>query len=491
MKPYYYNNRMLKYNDFVKTYFLSKEAKLNIDRGDRVIQIKDKAKNIRKAIKFYDFIDRPSMYNKELKLVKMKYMDTKDFIKQIKPILEGYGISVTDSLRQPGVKFVPINQINSFLLISDNESWTRTILSWKNRLDVPIETSIIQRGFFVYKPLNRKADELVKIINRFISLNGKKGYGEENITNISKSNKNKKDQINETLFSNSLQVVLDRERNNIIIHSTKKEYLEISKMLKQLDTLPQQILIEVTIAEVTLRDSMQFGLEWFLKTRGKDYGLSFRALGAGSAGVAGILTTTSGDFGASFNALQTNKYVNVLSNPKLLVLNNHSGSINVGNQVPIVSSRATASDLGGDGTQPSILQNIMYRDTGIQLTVKPSINSQGFLTLNIHQNVSNAQTNDTSSISSPLIFNRSISTDVLLKSGEMVVLGGLITENKSKDKTQLPILGSIPILGHLFSTSGDSIDKTELVIMVKPTILRTSEDTRIVTDTLLDIINFR
>ena len=486
LKPYYYNTQLLRYSDLVKKYFLGKKATLQIDGAERFIKIRDKAKNIRKAIKFYDFLDKPSMHNKNLKLIKMKHMDVENFISQMQPILEGYGIIISKSLRRPGVKFIPIKQINAFLLVSDKDSWINTILLWKNKLDVPSKKKMTERGFFVYKPSNRKAEELVSVIDRFISSRSETVSTDDNRSQA----QNNRNLLSKTLFSNKLQVVLDKERNNIIIHSTQREYLEISKMLQQLDILPKQILIEVTIAEVTLRDSMQFGLEWFLKTRGNNYGLNLSALGAGSAGIAGILTSTSGDFGLNFNALQTNKYVNVLSNPKLLVLNNHTGTINVGNQVPIVSSQSTASDLGSTGGQPSVLQNIQYRNTGIQLSVKPTINSKGYLTLNINQNVSNAQTNDTSDISSPLIFDRSLTTDVLLKSGEMVVLGGLITENKSSDSTQLPFLGSIPILGKLFSTSGDSIDKTELVIMVKPTILKSSQDTQVVTDILLNLIGF-
>jgi len=479
MKPYYYSTRMRQYSDLVKSYFLSKNGTVRIDRGEHFIKIKDKVKNIRKALKFYDFLDKPSMHNKHIKLVKMNHINADTFIEQVTPIIKSYGINVSELLIQPGVKMVPIKQINSFLLISDNSSWINTVLLWKSKLDTPAKKSVEERGFFVYTPANRKASELVDIIQDFISPQ----RSNDNNQTITESTSG--------LLSNELKVVVDDERNNIIIQSTQNQYLEISRMLNKLDTLPKQILIEVTIAEVTLRDSMQFGLEWFLKTRGHNYGLTLSALGAGSAGVAGVLTSTSGDFGLNFNALQTNKYVNVLSNPKLLVLNNHSGTINVGNQVPIVSSQATATDLGSTGGQPSVLQNIQYRNTGIQLTVEPTINSEGYLTLKINQNVSNAQTNDTSDISSPLIFDRSLTTEVILKSGEMVVLGGLITENKSSDETQLPFLGSIPILGKLFSTSGDSIDKTELVIMVKPTILRSSQDSRLVTDALLNLIDFK
>lgn len=479
MRPYFYNKNLNKYSMFVKNYFLSKRGKVELDRYEHIIKIRDKVSNIKKALAFYDFMDQPTLRNKTMKLVHMNHMDVTKFIEDIKPIVKSYGILISNDLRSSGVQLVPIKQINAFLLLSDKESWSQTVLFWKNKLDVQKE-SVSEQQFFVYAPKNRRADELVDVINTF-----QDAYKENNISTNASDHKL-------LTQEKKLQVVLDTKRNNIIIHGTKAEYSNIVKMLHKLDTLPKQVLIEVTIAEVTLRDSMQFGLEWFLQKRGRKYGLTLNALGSGSSGVAGILSSVSGNFNLKFNALQTNKYVNVLSNPKLLVLNNHSANINIGNQVPIITSRATASDIAGKGAaSSSILQNIQYRSTGISLGVTPTINSKGYLTLKINQNVSNAQTNDTSDISSPLIFNRTLQTEVVLKSGEMVVLGGLITENKSKDKTKIPFLGSIPILGKLFSTDGDSIDKTELVMMVKPTIISPNNDAKVVTDALLNLMKFK
>lgn len=487
MRPYFYNKYLNKYSMFVKNYFLTKKGRVVIDKYEHIIKIQDKVANIKKALAFYDFVDQPTLRNKNMKLVRMEHMDVSKFIEDVKPIIKNYGIPISNDIRSSGVQFVPIKQINAFLLFADKSEWARTVIFWKKKLDVAQE-SVEQQRFFVYAPRNRRADELVAVINKFQDAYSQKSEISNNSTLKTES---KADDSRLLTQKKILKVVLDKERNNIIIHGTKAEYLNVVKMLRKLDTLPKQVLVEVTIAEVTMRDSMQFGLEWFLKTQGSKYGLNLTALGAGSSGVAGILSSVSGNFGINFNALQTNKYVNVLSNPKLLVLNNHSANINIGNQVPIVSSQATASDLtGGSGTQPSLLQNIQYRNTGIQLSVKPTINSEGYLTLNITQNVSNAQANDTSNISSPLIFNRSLQTEVILKSGEMVVLGGLITENKSRDETKIPFLGSIPILGRLFSTDGDSIDKTELVIMVKPTIISTNRDAKVITEALLNLMNF-
>jgi len=479
MRPYFYNNNLNKHTIFVKEYFLSKKGSIVIDSYENLIKIQDKVKNIKKALEFYSFIDQPTMRNKSMKLVRMTHMDVNEFIEQLEPIIKNYGILISKDLRSSGLQFVPIKHINAFLVLSDKESWINTVLFWKNKLDILEKKTSIDSEFFVYKPLNRKAEELVKVIQQF-----SEAYSlDQNKTGDEDSSKSSKSTFN---------VVLDEERNNIIIYTSKQQYINIERMLRRLDTLPKQVLIEVTIAEITLRDSLQFGLEWFLKNTADKYGYNLTALGSGSAGILGNIFSISGNFGATFNALAEKKYVNVLSNPKLLVLNNHTANINIGNQIPIITSQASAADLGeGGGATPSILQNIQYRSTGITLDVSPTINSEGYLALNINQTVSNAQKNTTSDISSPIIFNRSLTTDVILKSGETVILGGLITEDKSRDETKIPFLADIPILGKLFSTAGDSIDKTELVILVKPTIISNSADAAIVTEALLDLMNFK
>jgi general secretion pathway protein D len=484
MKPFYYNKNLLRYNSLVKSYFLTKGANLEIDFGEKFIKIKDKAINIRKAIKFYDFIDKASMHDKTIKLVKMKHMDVKKFIKEIEPILKSYGILMASNASQPGVQLVPIAQINSFLLISSKQSWSDMVLLWREKLDIPEKKSIDKTGFFVYKPLNRKAKELNDILSKM--LRNRREFTSSKKTSYD-SNSSHENQKIETEFN----MVVDEERNNIILKTTQEKYFLIHKLLKKLDTLPKQVLVEVTIAEITLTDSLEFGLEWFLKNNANKYGYSLSALGSGSAGVVGNLFSISGSFGTIFNMLAKKKYLNILSNPKLLVLNNHSANINIGNQVPIITSQASASDLGSNSGSPSVLQNISYRNTGITLNVTPTINSEGYLTLNISQTVSDAQTNNTSDISSPLIFTRSLNTDVILKSGESVMLGGLITENKSKDESKIPLLGDIPYVKNLFSTNSDSVFRTELVILVKPTILSTSEDTKVVTDAILELLNFQ
>jgi len=500
MRPFFYNKQMTKHNIFIREYFLSKKATLSIDDYENVIKIKDKVKNIKKALAFYRFIDQPTMRNKQMKLIRMKNMDVEKFIKQLTPILNNYGILIAKSPKSAGVQIVPIKQINSFFLLSEKDSWIKTILFWKSKLDIVEKTNSEDFEFFVYKPLNRKAEELVTVIKNFSEVYQSSALNSQKNNSNSRNSKGgvESNSVNAVSSYSSrskvkkTKVVLDKERNNIIIYATKKEYLALEKMLRSLDTLPKQVLIEVTIADISLTKSLKYGLEWFLNKRGYNIkGLN----GGGSSGGSGILSnmfSISGGLDATFSAAETRDYVNILSNPKLLVLNNHSANINVGNRIPTVTSQASTTDLTATGTStPSILQNIQYQDTGITLSVKPVINSDGYLTLNISQNVSSAKQNTISSISSPVIFNRSLTTDVVLKSGDTVILGGLISEDKTKNTTKVPFLGDIPILKHLFSNSGDSVEKSELVILIKPTILLNNNDTKVVTDALLELMNFQ
>jgi len=484
MRPYYYNKQISKHNMFIKKYFLSKKATLSVDDSDNIIKIKDKAKNIRKALEFYNFIDQPSMKNKRMKLVRLQNMDVEKFITQVKPIIKNYGILISKTPHSSGVQFVPIKQINAFLLLGDKESWLQTVLFWKKKLDIIEKSTQEDRDFFVYKPLNRKAEELVSIIQNFTNI-----YQSDRNGSI---NKNKSNKVASS--DKKMKVVLDKERNNIIIYSSKKEFYNLKKMLVNLDTLPKQVLIEVTIADISLTDSLKFGLEWFIKNTSSKYGYSLQTFdakgGLGGSGILGEIFSVSGKIGATLSALEAKSYVNILSNPKLLVLNNHSANINVGNQIPILTSQVSAGDVASTTATPSVLQNIQYQNTGINLTVKPTINSDGYLTLSISQNVSSATQNTISSISSPIIFNRSLQTDVVLKTGHTVILGGLISETAKNDESKIPFLGDIPILKSLFSVSGDSKDKSELVILIKPTILSNNKDSQIVTDALLDLMNF-
>ena len=245
--------------------------------------------------------------------------------------------------------------------------------------------------------------------------------------------------------------------------------------MEKLDTEPKQVLIEVTIAEITLTDQLQFGFEWYLKHTSSDYVGELQTiggLGIGGAGFTYTLLGTAGKFNMIFNAFAKKNLINIVSTPHLVVLDGKEATINVGTEVPVVSSETTAPDITAG--QPSILRNVQYRNTGVILSVKPVITSEDKLNVEISQELSEAQANNISNIDSPIILNRSIKTTLNIKSGQTVLLGGLISENTSRTKSKVPLIGDIPVLGNLFSVNSKGKNKTELIITITPYIIKDS-----------------
>jgi general secretion pathway protein D len=273
----------------------------------------------------------------------------------------------------------------------------------------------------------------------------------------------------------------DETNNAVIVYANPREYAIIEDALRKLDVPPLQVLLDAAITEVTLTDNTTFGINWLFKS-GKD--------SAGySSGTTAIPVQTfpgysaliqHGDITATINALAKLTHVNVLSAPKLMVLNNHTASLEVGDQVPIATSSATSNLVSA----PQTVNTIEYRDTGVILKVTPRVNDGGLVLLDISQEVSDVSTTSTSSLDSPTISQRKIATSIAVQDGDTVALGGLIKDSRTKNKQGIPGLVEIPVIGHLFGDSGHINDRTELLVLLTPRIVRTSADARSITDEL-------
>ena len=252
-----------------------------------------------------------------------------------------------------------------------------------------------------------------------------------------------------------------------------------------------QVLIEATIAEVTLTDGLQYGIEWYLKnTSGSQTSIlqTLGGLGVGSGGLNYSILTDSKKFQLLLNALSQEGMIKILSSPRLTVRDGKSASIIVGTEVPVITSESTTSEIITEGTS-GIVRSVQYRRTGVSLTVTPSVHAKGVVTLQISQEVSEAQTNTTSNISSPMILNRSLSTEVSAADGQTIVIGGLIKEKKSETISKVPILGDIPIFGYLFRTKSLSIESTELIVMITPRIIRNTQQIDEMRESIIKSLN--
>lgn len=277
----------------------------------------------------------------------------------------------------------------------------------------------------------------------------------------------------------------DDTNNAILVYGTPREYAVVEDALRKLDLAPMQVLIEAAITEVSLTDDLRYGLQWNFIEGNENAVLTDSTTGTGLVrDVPGFsfLFGNAGSLTGVLNALEGKTKVNVVSAPKLLVINNQTANLQVGNQVPILTQSSTSTV----GENSPVINGIEYRDTGVILNVTPRVNSSGLVLLDIEQEVSDVlpARASGSGIDSPVISTRKVSTSVAVQDGEVLALGGLIRNIQSRDKAGIPFLSQIPIIGGLFGRQVEETDKIELVILLKPRVIRTVDDARAATEEL-------
>ena len=473
---YYINNNHFLYivNQFIKGgEFTIKGYPYNA----KMLLISGRVNLLREVLRLLKTFDRPYFINKQFYLLVLDYLSVDEFYTEIQKILKAMAIPLSSKPVEHSLSLIPLKRKNALFIISPQKSWVDTVVYWKNQLDT-IDALGDEPQLFVYRPQNRSADELLNVLKTIMTT--------DTVT-VKSGSKKKTATIKTKSIQQGFKATVDKERNTLIIMAYPSDYKKIRRILEKLDTQPKQVLIEVTIAEVTLTDQLQFGFEWYLKHAASEYigeVQTLGGLGIGGAGFNFSLIATSQKFNFLLNAFAKKNLINIVSTPHIVVLDGKDATINVGTEVPVVSSETTATDITTGTGSPSILRNVQYRRTGVNLRVKPIVTSNDMLAIDVSQELSEAQANNVSNIDSPIILNRSINTSLVLKSGETVLLGGLISENISKTRSKIPLLGDIPIIGHLFSVDSKGKNKTELIVLITPLIIQEADQLKEITEIL-------
>lgn len=279
----------------------------------------------------------------------------------------------------------------------------------------------------------------------------------------------------------------DETNNAIVVYATPRDYAVVEDALRKLDVAPSQVMIEAAIVEVTLNDQLQYGVQWQFSGTPSTATLA----AAPTTGLSIAPTTLAQGFNyfyshstiaASLTALETLTKINVVSAPKLMVLNNQTASLQVGDQVPTLSATSTSTI----GSNAPVVNSIEYRDTGIILKITPRVNSGGVVLLDLSQEVSAVTPTTGVLINSPTISTRKIATSVAVQDGEVIALGGLISNSVQDRQSGVPFLSRVKILKHLFGSTDNQHNKTELIVLLRPRVVRTVDDGRALTDELRD-----
>ncbi|MBU1346978.1 MAG: hypothetical protein KKA16_08490 [Alphaproteobacteria bacterium] len=271
------------------------------------------------------------------------------------------------------------------------------------------------------------------------------------------------------------RLIVDPVGNRILFTGTASDYAQLYSLLQTLDSPAPQVVIEVIIAEVTLTDNTRVGVELFGSEARGDGLLSGGTLGGlGIGGDGATLTFVGPDLRATFNAFASNSRVNILSRPRLVTRSGGQARFQVGTDVPIITSQRATDTVTVPGAT-DILQSVQYRQTGVILEIEPVVYGDR-VDITISQEISEVGDPPNTAIASPTILNRSLTTQIALSDGWTGVLGGLISNSYSKGNTGIPFLKDIPIVGSAFQTNTVSGTRTELLVLLTPTIVRTNDE---------------
>ena len=398
------------------------------------------------------------------------------------------------------IRVIPMERINSVLVVTPRAAYLEEARRWIEKLDQPGGNSS-EPQLFTYAVQNGNAKHLAEVLNGLFGATNltapqqapspiAPGLQTANATtgglnssgfnvNANRSGGSSTVQgsgLTSLSLNSGLRVMADEINNVVLVYGSKIEYEKVEVTLKRLDVPPTQVLIEASIIEVSLTDDLKYGLQWIFSdpARGGLSGLGRLSTAAGAsfgstpAGFSYSLSNAIGDVRAVINALADKSLVKVISSPSLMVLDNHMASIAVGNQQPVrVGETITA---GGN-----VSNNIQYKDTGVGLSVTPSVNAGNMVTMQINQTVTDVGQVDAATGQRSFL-QRQFSSKVAVRSGETLVLGGLIRDNSVNGKTGVPLLQDLPLIGNLFSANTTSVNRTELVVVITPRVVRTEQD---------------
>ncbi len=447
-----------------------------------------------------------------------KYTDAKGLVKELNQVLGGAGGPLGGI-----VKLIPIERLNTVLVISPQPRYLDQMQRWIARLDRPGVGS--DRRIFVYAVQNGRASDLAATLKKVLyGGNGKAdSTAPTNPTDTpdttdhtstapppatgsaatpplpaapSGSSSLVDDSDNSTTPAGAATITADESNNAVVIYGTPQEYATIESALRQLDAAPLQVLLEAAIAEVTLTNDLKYGVQYFYQPNGTG-GTNILTGGPANsssvsltAGASAIPSQVFPGFSYMFsqgsnirvvlNTLSQVTRVQVVSSPEILVLNNHTATLQVGDQVPIATAQAQSIVNG----QSPIINSIEYRDTGVILKVTPRVNQGGMVTMDITQEVSDVNGTATNTLDSPTITQRKINSTIAVQDNETIALGGLIKDDKTVGSSGLPILSELPVVGALFGTKSHSTDRTELIVLITPHVVDNLQKARGITDEL-------
>lgn len=439
-------------------------------------------------------LDVDSLAGNALKLIVLENAEPDQLISELTQVPELNGTT----------RLVPITRLNALLAVASSADNLQQLQRWIKALDQVGGKNY--RNVYSYEARSGQVEELAAIAASVLGLGSSQApaapqpLSSEQFpqgTDVDASAQvigsdsffgtpatSESEQSSPRPFDNgNAQIVPYASSSQIIAYATKAEWQRISAVLAELDQMPQQVMIEATILEVSLNDSLRYGLQFLFNEGDASFSLPGFASSSISGGSSDGFSFTF-DNGSSartiLDALSSVTQVKVISSPRLMVLNNETATLQIGDQVPVSLQSAVPIEANDN----RIINSIEFRDTGVIFRVTPKVGSSDTILIDVDQEVSDVAATTTSNIDSPTIRQRRVSSKLLVGDGETIAFAGLTRNSSSDTKNGIPVARDLPLIGPLFGSTEKIQSTSELLVLLTPRIIKNLDDAKALTDVL-------
>lgn len=431
------------------------------DPSRNALMLSGQPAEINAALEAVQVLDQPLMRSRSSQLLSPASLSSDDLARRLVEVLaaEGYAAGLGASPGSP-ISLVPVPASGALLVFAQDPAVLAHIVEWAAKLDALDGTSRRAGGnYFSYEVRYADAQALARTLQELMGAAAPQAAPANAQVVIGAPKQ-------------PARVVVNAATNTLIVSTQNADdYAQLLGLMRALDKPAKSAMIEVTVAEVRVGDKAQLGLEWTAAPQaingGTLTGGTSGGLSLGTGGLSLSYLNQAGLVRAKLNALASQNRAKVLSTPRVMARNGEAATIQVGQEVPIITSQqSTATTNTGTGAT-GVLQTIQYRSTGVILKVKPIIFA-GRVELDVQQEVSSAASTSTGVNVSPTFSTRKVDTKVSIRDGATVALGGLISRTANSGNAGIPLLKDIPVVGQLFRTNTQDSDETELIILITP-----------------------
>jgi general secretion pathway protein D len=457
------------------------------DPRTNLLIINELSSNLKRVLSILDEIDVNAFESTRMTFFQPEYSDVAE-----------NGLNIA----QQGVAMIPLERINSLIVFTASPKLLETIEGWLKKLDEEVS---VGQNIFVYPVQNVKAEDIAEVLKTIYATEGTTVTTPKTTPKTPTAPRKKGEKPRTPTLKpfttaaaapvqTNVEIVVYEPTNSLVILASAGIYRDMKDTILKLDVYPQEVLIEAIIAQVTLSDSDDFGVQWsvlhdvhiegddftgFTSSRSTEAPLIPTNIGTDDA-VRSVLASgfsylfyDPGKIIALVHALSSRGHVNILSAPRLLVKDQEEANIHVGSDIPTATSSTQTTTLD------TLTQNIEYRNVGVKLDIKPTINDEKTVVLEIEQEVSSLGEDQQVGQAGNLFpsFNLiETKTSIIVPDKKGIIIGGIIQEDENTSYQGIPVLSNIPVLGSIFRYKSDSVIKKELIIIITPHVVSNRDE---------------